>query len=84
MNARWLHFSMCALLGLTPDRRIPADVLSKACGIVLLDRTKAGFGFAYQGGGGKRARKDGFGVLPEIAVLQRSAPVPGLSLPTSF
>ena len=35
-----------------PDRRIPADYLAKACGIVLLDRTKAGFGFAYQGGSG--------------------------------
>ena len=35
-----------------PAKRIPADVLSKAKGIVLLDRTKAGFIFAYQGGGG--------------------------------
>ncbi len=34
-----------------PDKRIPADTLSKAKGIVLLDRTKAGFIFAYQGGG---------------------------------
>ena len=33
-----------------PDRRIPAENLRKAQGIVLLDRTKAGFIFAYQGG----------------------------------
>jgi lipid-binding SYLF domain-containing protein len=43
-----------------PDKRIPADILSKAKGIVLLDRTKAGFIFAYQGGGGvAMARSDG-------------------------
>ena len=35
-----------------PDKSIPADKLSKAQGIVLLDRTKAGFIFAYQGGSG--------------------------------
>ena len=35
-----------------PDRQIPADTLRKAQGIVLLDLTKAGFGFAYQGGRG--------------------------------
>ena len=35
-----------------PDKRIPAGVLRKAQGIILLDRTKAGFMFAYQGGGG--------------------------------
>src|SRR5205814_3852033 len=35
-----------------PEKRIPAETLSKAKGIVLLDRTKAGFVFAYQGGGG--------------------------------
>ncbi|HEY3914694.1 MAG TPA: lipid-binding SYLF domain-containing protein [Verrucomicrobiae bacterium] len=35
-----------------PDKRIPADVLRKARAIVLLDRTKAGFIFAYQGGSG--------------------------------
>ena len=35
-----------------PDKRVPADVLYRAKGIVLLDRTKAGFLFAYQGGGG--------------------------------
>src|SRR5690349_15273009 len=35
-----------------PDKKIPADALSKAQGIILLDRTKAGFIFAYSGGSG--------------------------------
>jgi lipid-binding SYLF domain-containing protein len=35
-----------------PDKRIPAEVLHKAHGIILLDRTKAGLIFAYQGGAG--------------------------------
>jgi lipid-binding SYLF domain-containing protein len=35
-----------------PEKRIPAETLEKACGIVLLDRTKAGLVFAYQGGAG--------------------------------
>lgn len=35
-----------------PDKRIPAEHLKNAKGIVLMDRTKAGFIFAYQGGGG--------------------------------
>jgi lipid-binding SYLF domain-containing protein len=34
------------------DRRIPADTLRRAQGVILLDRTRAGFVFAYQGGGG--------------------------------
>jgi lipid-binding SYLF domain-containing protein len=40
------------------DKRIPAQNLRKAQGIVLLDRTKAGFLFAYQGGGGVAMVKD--------------------------
>ena len=32
-----------------PDKRMPADVLRKAQGIILLDTTKAGFMFAFQG-----------------------------------
>ena len=36
----------------TPDKRVPADMLEKAKGVILLDRTKAGFIFAFQGGGG--------------------------------
>lgn len=35
-----------------PDKAIPAETLRKAQGIILLDRTKAGFIFAFQGGGG--------------------------------
>lgn len=34
------------------DKRIPAEDLQRAKGIILLDRTKAGFIFAYQGGSG--------------------------------
>src|SRR5437879_12618216 len=41
-----------------PDKRIPADNLRKARGIILLDRTKAGFIFAFQGGGGVALVKD--------------------------
>jgi lipid-binding SYLF domain-containing protein len=41
-----------------PDKRIPAETLGKARGIVLLDRTKAGFIFAFQGGGGVAMVKD--------------------------
>ena len=41
-----------------PDKRIPAENLRKALGIILLDRTKAGFIFAYQGGGGLALVRD--------------------------
>jgi lipid-binding SYLF domain-containing protein len=41
-----------------PDKCIPAEVLRKAQGLILLDRTKAGFVFAYQGGGGVALVKD--------------------------
>ncbi len=41
-----------------PDKRIPAESLRKAKGIVLLDQTKAGFMFAYQGGSGVVMAKD--------------------------
>ena len=41
-----------------PDKRIPAESLRKAKGIILLDRTKAGFIFAFQGGGGLAMVKD--------------------------
>jgi lipid-binding SYLF domain-containing protein len=42
----------------TPDKRVPADLLGKARGVILLDRTKAGFIFAFQGGGGVAMVKD--------------------------
>jgi lipid-binding SYLF domain-containing protein len=35
-----------------PDHRIPPQSLRDAKGVILLDRTKAGFLFAYQGGSG--------------------------------
>ena len=41
-----------------PDKAIPAETLGKAQGIILLDRTKAGFIFAFQGGGGVALVKD--------------------------
>ena len=41
-----------------PDKRIPPATLRKARGIILLDRTKAGFLFAYQGGGGVAMVRD--------------------------
>ncbi|HUL51306.1 MAG TPA: lipid-binding SYLF domain-containing protein [Candidatus Nitrosotalea sp.] len=41
-----------------PDKRIPTENLRKAQGIVLMDRTKAGFIFAYQGGGGVAMARD--------------------------
>jgi lipid-binding SYLF domain-containing protein len=41
-----------------PEKRIPAENLRKALGVVLLDRTKAGFIFAFQGGAGLAMVKD--------------------------
>jgi SH3 domain-containing YSC84-like protein 1 len=52
-----------------PDKRIPADVLKKAQGIILLDCTKAGFGFAYQGGNGVAMVKDASGNWSPAAFL---------------
>jgi SH3 domain-containing YSC84-like protein 1 len=40
------------------DKRVPPEILKKAQGIILLDRTKAGFVFAYQGGTGMAIVKD--------------------------
>lgn len=45
-------------LQLQPEKRIPAETLRKAQGIILLDRTKAGFIFAYQGGSGVALVRD--------------------------
>ncbi len=52
-----------------PDKRVPADVLKKARGIILLDRTKAGFMFAYQGGNGVTMVKDASGNWGPAAFL---------------
>ena len=41
-----------------PDKRIPAENLRRAKGIILMDRTKGGFMFAYQGGGGLAMVRD--------------------------
>lgn len=43
---------------LNPEKRVPAVNLRKAKGVILLNRTKAGFIFAYQGGGGVAMVKD--------------------------
>jgi lipid-binding SYLF domain-containing protein len=53
-----------------PDKRVPADVLRKARGIILLDRTKAGFVFAYQGGGGVAMAKDKNGKWSPMAFMK--------------
>jgi lipid-binding SYLF domain-containing protein len=41
-----------------PDVAVPADVLRDAQGIILVDVTKAGFGFAYQHGAGVAMVRD--------------------------
>jgi lipid-binding SYLF domain-containing protein len=41
-----------------PELRVPADKLSKACGIVMLHRSKGGLVFGYEGGGGVAMVKD--------------------------
>lgn len=42
-----------------PEKRVPADMLRKAQAIIMLDRTKAGFIFAFEGGGGVALAKNG-------------------------
>jgi len=54
------------------DKRVPADVLSKAQGIILLDTTKAGFMFAYQGGDGVAMVKDKWGNWSPVAFLNKN------------
>jgi lipid-binding SYLF domain-containing protein len=41
-----------------PDKAIPAETLREAHGIILLERTKAGFVFGYEGGDGITMIKD--------------------------
>lgn len=53
-----------------PDKCVPADLLAKARGIILLDRTKAGFVFAYQGGGGLVMTRDAKGKWSPMAFMQ--------------
>jgi len=55
-----------------PDKRVPANVLRKAQGIVLLDTTKAGFMFAFQGGDGIAMVRDKWGNWSPVAFLNRN------------
>src|ERR1043165_5802652 len=55
-----------------PGKAIPASTLAKAQGIVLLDRTKAGLVFAYQGGRGVALVKDAAGAWSPPAFLSAS------------
>jgi lipid-binding SYLF domain-containing protein len=41
-----------------PEKSVPAETLKNAEGIMLLDRTKGGFLFAYEGGGGVAMVRD--------------------------
>ncbi|MGB7769326.1 MAG: lipid-binding SYLF domain-containing protein [Verrucomicrobiia bacterium] len=52
-----------------PDKRVPAEVLRKAQGIILLDTTKAGFMFAFQGGHGVALVKNKWGHWSPAAFL---------------
>lgn len=63
-----------------PDKRIPAENLRKAQGVILLDRTKAGFLFAYQGGGGVAMVKDTKSRRWSPLVSHRFCPLTGLSM----
>ena len=53
-----------------PDKRIPPEVMRKAQGIILLDRTKAGFVFAYQGGSGIAMVKNKKGKWSPLAFMK--------------
>ena len=41
-----------------PEKAVPAEMLQKAQAIILLDRTKGGFIFAYEGGNGVALARD--------------------------
>ena len=63
-----------------PDKRIPADVLRRAEAVVLLDRTKAGFLFAFQGGGGVALVRDpGYASVESGRLCSRQRSQPGIS-----
>jgi lipid-binding SYLF domain-containing protein len=55
-----------------PDKRVPANVLRKAQGIILLDTTKAGFMFAFQGGDGITMVRNKWGNWSPVAFLNRN------------
>jgi SH3 domain-containing YSC84-like protein 1 len=46
-------------LQLKQDKRVPADALQKACGVILLNTAKGGLVFGYEGGKGVAMLKDG-------------------------
>ena len=55
-----------------PHECVPSDLLRNARGIILLDRTKAGFGFAFEGGNGIAMVKDARGNWSPPAFLSSS------------
>lgn len=55
-----------------PDKRVPADVLRRAQGIILLDTTKAGIMFAFQGGDGIAMVRDKWESWSPAAFLNRN------------
>jgi lipid-binding SYLF domain-containing protein len=63
-----------------PGKAIPASTLAKAQGIVLLDRTKAGLVFAYQGGRGVALVKNADGAWSPPAFLSANEASLGLQI----
>ena len=55
-----------------PDKRVPANVLRQAKGIILLNTTKAGFMFAFQGGDGVTMVRDQYGRWSPVAFITRN------------
>lgn len=53
-----------------PNERVPANVLRRAKGIILLNRTRAGFMFAFQSGGGIAMVKDKSGDWSPVAFIR--------------
>jgi SH3 domain-containing YSC84-like protein 1 len=56
-----------------PDRSVPPEVLRNAKGILLIDRTKAGFGFAFQHGAGVALVRDEAGRWSPPAFVEANA-----------
>lgn len=57
-----------------PGKRIPADTLHNAQGILLVNRTKAGVLFAYEGGSGVAMVKNKEGQWGPIAFVKANEP----------
>lgn len=60
------------VLQANPDKRVPAEILRAAKGIILLDTTKAGFMFAFQGGDGVAMVRDKRGNWSPVAFLNQN------------